>query len=83
MENGPLTSPTLVPPSTFTPAPSRTPEPIASDTPVPTPTIVAAFARGNAWVRPLPVASAPLVSVLLKDTPVTVWAVFDVWAEVE
>ena len=74
-------TPTPVPTATFTPTRTRTP--IPSDTPAPTPTNVAAFARGNVWMRPLPQANAPLVSVLLKDTPVTVRAVFDVWAEVE
>jgi hypothetical protein len=76
-------TPTLAPTSTATPAPSRTPTPSASNTPIPTPTIVAAFVRGNVWMRPLPAADAPLVDVLLKDTPVTVLSVFDAWVEVE
>jgi hypothetical protein len=75
--------PTDTPTPTFAATPTKTATSTRTSTPGPTPTPVAALAAGHVWVRPAPDPDAPLLIVLLKDTPVTALAVYDGWLEVE
>ena len=72
-------TPTLT--QTATPTATHTP----SDTPTPTLTFtpINSDAGGNVWVRAEPDGAAPRLTVLLAGTPVTVLAVYGIWAEVE
>lgn len=73
--------PTRSPVSTPTPVPSATllppPTPVQGQLPV------TGITAGNVWVRPEPDRNAPLTIVVLKDTPVTIRAVYGAWAELE
>ncbi len=83
----PTFTPTWTPTHTATPTPTFTPThtPTPSQTPTATltPTPIKAEARGNVWVRPGPTPAAARLEVLLRDTPVTVLAIYGPWAQVE
>lgn len=76
-------TPSMTPTLTQTATPTATHTP--SDTPTPTLTFtpINSDAGGNVWVRAEPDGAAPRLTVLLAGTPVTVLAVYGIWAEVE
>jgi hypothetical protein len=67
--------------ATFTPTNTFTPT--FTFTPSATPTPYTAFAAGNVWVRRVPEYDAARIEVLYLGTPVTVFAVYGPWLEVE
>lgn len=70
------------PTQTATPTPTGTPT--ATYTPSATPTLVAAQTIGNVWVRRTPSEEDTFrFATIPTDTPLTVLAVYDIWAEVE
>lgn len=84
----PTTTPTIAATATADPTATATPTPLPTATMTPTPTAVSGLpvtglTSGNVWVRPQPDRNAPLIVVLLKDTPVKIVSVYGPWAELE
>jgi hypothetical protein len=77
-------TPTPMPTATATPAPTSTSTATATATSAPMIEPVTGIMTGHVWVRPAPEKSAPLNTVVLRGTQVTIIAVYGTdWVELE
>jgi hypothetical protein len=75
-------TPTGTPPPTITFTPTRTPSPTLTFTPTATPQPVEGITKGNVWVSDSPGDAQRNWIVILKDTRVTILAVYGDWFQI-